>query len=175
MAFDAFLQIDKISGESQDERYEDSIEVLSFSWGVRQPSAGQGAGGRGERCDFDNFTFTKTVDRASPLLAMACASGKRHAFAQLVLHRATGEKQGYYGMELRDVVIASVRMEGDPKGHGGLPIETVSLSFSKIIWHYVLTDKQTGKPGGSVVGSWDLAANRLMTQSSGSSTVARGR
>ena len=36
MAFDAFLKIEGIPGESTDDKHKDQIEVLSFSWGVTQ-------------------------------------------------------------------------------------------------------------------------------------------
>ena len=42
MAFDAFLKLDGIDGESVPEGYEKWIEVLSFSWGASN-TAGRAA------------------------------------------------------------------------------------------------------------------------------------
>ena len=39
MASDMFLKIDGIKGESNDDKYKDQIEVLSFSWGAHQQSS----------------------------------------------------------------------------------------------------------------------------------------
>jgi len=36
MAFDAFLKIDGIDGESQDKTHPNEIEIDSFSWGVTE-------------------------------------------------------------------------------------------------------------------------------------------
>ena len=38
MAFDAFLKIDGIPGESGDEKHKDWIEILSFAHGLEQPA-----------------------------------------------------------------------------------------------------------------------------------------
>ena len=37
MAYDAFLKIATIDGESTDSKHEKWIEVLSYSWGASQP------------------------------------------------------------------------------------------------------------------------------------------
>ena len=41
-AADWFLKLDKIQGESTDDRHKGEIEVLSWSWGVAQASAVSG-------------------------------------------------------------------------------------------------------------------------------------
>ncbi|HUT32665.1 MAG TPA: type VI secretion system tube protein Hcp [Planctomycetota bacterium] len=166
MGLDAFIKFEKIPGESRDARCPEWIEVLAFSWGMRQPSGGSSAGGKSERCDFDNFTFKKSLDRASPLLARACATGKpqggKGGMVALHLFRAIGEKQPYYGIGMVNVVVTSVKMEALASAADfSLPVETVSLSFSAIEWTYIYTDQRTGKPGGTVDVMWDLAANKL--------------
>ena len=47
MAFDAFLKIDGIDGESTDKTHPGEIEISSFSWGVSNPSSVGGRGGGG--------------------------------------------------------------------------------------------------------------------------------
>ncbi len=48
MAFDAFLKIDGIPGESSDENHKDWIELTSFKHGLNQPASAtaSSAGGR---------------------------------------------------------------------------------------------------------------------------------
>ena len=46
MAFDAFLKVDGIPGESTDDKHKDWIEVLSFNHGVSQPAGGSGGARR---------------------------------------------------------------------------------------------------------------------------------
>ena len=47
MAFDAFLKLDGIPGDSTDATHKGEIDVMSFSWGESQPIATHGAGGGG--------------------------------------------------------------------------------------------------------------------------------
>ena len=78
MAFDAFIKIEGIPGESTDDAHADWIEVLSYSCGVSQPASGSASSGGGasaERADFQDFSIVKALDKASPKLALACADG----------------------------------------------------------------------------------------------------
>ena len=49
MAFDAFIKLDGIAGESTDSKHKGEIEVLSFSWNIKQPItiSSDGGGGTG--------------------------------------------------------------------------------------------------------------------------------
>ena len=63
-----FLKLDGIPGESARDRHANKIDVLSFSWGVSAPTDG--------RPSFQDFSFTKRVDRASPQLLIRAAGGQ---------------------------------------------------------------------------------------------------
>jgi type VI secretion system secreted protein Hcp len=69
MAFDAFLYIDSIKGESNDYRHKGWIEVLKYGLGKRQrivkaPSSCGGA--CAGRADFLNLVFKKEIDASTP-------------------------------------------------------------------------------------------------------------
>lgn len=66
------------------------------------------------------FTITKEVDKASPLLMKACASGQH--FPQVDVQLASGEKY-----TLTDVMVAS-----DQKSSGDRPMETISFTYQTI-------------------------------------------
>ena len=66
------------------------------------------------------FTITKEVDKASPLLMKACASGQH--FPQVDVQLGSGEKY-----TLTDVMVAS-----DQKSSGEKPMETISFTYQKI-------------------------------------------
>jgi type VI secretion system secreted protein Hcp len=58
MAFDAFLKLDGIDGESADAKYKGAIEILSFSWGVSNAgSHGSGSGGGAGKASFQDLHF----------------------------------------------------------------------------------------------------------------------
>jgi type VI secretion system secreted protein Hcp len=163
MAFDAFLKIDTIPGESTDDKHKDWIEVLSYNHGLSQMSSGSkstGGARSAERCDHQDFTIVKALDKASPKLALACCRGEHIKKVQMTLNRATGDKQKYMEYVLSDVIVSNVRPGGSAQGDGKLPLEEVSFDYGKIEWIYTETDHQTGKPKGDVKTNWDLTANK---------------
>ena len=163
MAFDCFLKIDGIDGESTDDKHADWIELLSFSHGVSQPSSGSVSSGgarSAERCDHQDFSVVKTLDKASPKLNLFCCNGKHVASIKMELCRATESKQKYMEYVLSDVIVSSVRPGGSSEGGEALPLEEVSFNYGKIEWTYTPTDHKTGKPGGAVPAHWDLVTNK---------------
>ncbi len=93
MAFDCFLKIEEIPGESTDEGHKEWIELLSFSHGVSQTSSGAVSSGgslSAERCDHQDFSIVKTLDKASPKLNIFCCNGKEVDKVSVELCRAGG-------------------------------------------------------------------------------------
>jgi len=163
MAFDAFLKINGIPGESTDDKHKDWIEVLSYSTGVSQRPSGAASSGGGrsaERADFEDFSIVKALDKASPKLALYCANGTHIDEIKLELCRAAGDKQKYMEYVLNDVIVSSVRPGGSSQGGEALPLEEVTFNYGKITWTYTETDHRTGKPKGNVSAHWNLIENR---------------
>lgn len=163
MAFDAFLKINGVPGESTDDKHKDWIEILSYSCGVSQSSSGSASSGGGrsaERADFADFSIVKALDKASPKLALFCANGNHIDEIKVELCRATGDKQKYMEYVLSDVIVSSARPGGSSQGGEALPLEEVSFNYGKIKWLYTETDHKTGKPKGDVESNWDLTANK---------------
>jgi type VI secretion system secreted protein Hcp len=162
MPFDAFMKIENVPGESGDDKHQEWIEVLSYSCGIDQPRS-QSASSHGslsaERAEFAPLVFIKALDKASPKLALACASGEPLPMATLEICRAGGDKQPYMEYKLTDVIVSSIR----PGGHGGgenIPLEEVSLTYGKIEWKYTQLKVAGGKPSGNVAAGWDLKNNK---------------
>jgi type VI secretion system secreted protein Hcp len=163
MAFDCFLKVDGVPGESSDDKHKEWIELLSYSHGVSQPGSGSASSGGGrsaERCDHQDFSVVKTLDKASPKLALYCCNGKHLKEVSVELCRATGDKQKYMAYKLSDVIVSSVRPGGSAQGGEALPLEEVSFNYGKIEWTYTETDHKTGKAKGDVKANWDLTANK---------------
>lgn len=158
-AFDAYLAIDGIEGDSTASKHKGDHDVLSYTWGATQSGTFHGGGGgTAGRVNMQDLTITKQLDGASPVLAQAVAEGRRIASARLTLRRAGGNKEKYMDYVFTNVVISSIQQGGSAQGEGGVPIEEVGLNFSKIQWKFfkVGTD---GKPQGAVVGCWDVQTN----------------
>ncbi len=162
MAFDAFLKIDGVPGESSDDKHADWIEILSYSSGVSQTASGSASSGGGassERADFQDFSIVKTLDKASPKLAVQCASGTHIKEIVLELCRAGGDKVKYMEYKLSNCIVSSVRPGGSSGGTETLPLEEVSFNYGKIEWAYIQQKRSDGSGGGQIAGGWDLMKN----------------
>lgn len=158
MAFDAFIKIDGIEGESTDEKHSGWIEAISYNCGVNQnasATASSAGGGSSERADFDKFTFAKQLDKASPKLAIACAAGTHLDSIVVEICRAGDDKVKYMEYKMTNCIISSVKTAGG----GDFPSENVSIDFGKIEWSYSVQKRQGGGAAGNVAGGWDLQKN----------------
>ncbi|MBI3466979.1 MAG: type VI secretion system tube protein Hcp [Planctomycetes bacterium] len=162
MAFDAFIKLDGIPGESTDDKHKEWIEVLSFSHGASQASFGSrstGGAAGSQRADLTDFSFVKALDKTSPKLFLSCVKGDHIKEVTFHLNRATGDKQKYMEYKMTDVLISGYRPGGSSQS-SDLPLEEVSLNFAKIEHIYTETDHKTGKPKGDVKTWWDQSENK---------------
>ena len=85
--------------------------------------------------------------------------GKTIPKAKLEFMRADGkaERVKYYEVELENVMIAAISQSIH---EGSILVDTIGLRYSKIKWRYT-QQKIGGGSGGSTVGGWDLATNRV--------------
>ncbi|HQJ09058.1 MAG TPA: type VI secretion system tube protein Hcp, partial [Deltaproteobacteria bacterium] len=123
-------------------------------------SRSSGGSATAERCNHSDFSIVKTLDKASPKLALFCCNGSHINSVTIELCRAGGDKQKYMEYKLSDVIVSSVRPGGSASGGETLPLEEVSFNYGKIEWTYTEMDKQSGKPKGNVKANWDLKANK---------------
>lgn len=162
MAIDAYLQIEDIKGESQDDKHKGWIECLDVDFGVdqpRNPTTSTSGGHTSARAEFDEVLIVKHTDLATPILLQHCAMGKTIPKAKFEFFRAdgNGERVKYFEMVLENVLIGSVKPGLKPAG--GMQ-EHLCLKFSKVKWTYT-QQKISGGAGGSTMGGWDLSANKI--------------
>lgn len=162
MAFDAYLEIDGIPGESTDGGHKDWVEIKDYSHNINQPMSGSASSGGGrssERANHGVFQITKELDKASPKLSLCCCNGENISKVTIELCRAGGDKQKYMTYEMEDVVVQSIGPQGNPNGDGNLPLESVAFAYGKITWTYTQLDGKSGKPVGDVSSHWDQTEN----------------
>ena len=163
MAFDAFLKIEGIPGESTDEKHADWIEILSYSCAITQTasaSASSGGGASSERADFSDFSIVKTLDKASPKIAVSCADGTHIPMVTLELCRAGTDKVKYMEYKMSNCIVSSCRPGGSAQGGESLPLEEVSFNYGKVEWSYTQQKRADGGGGGQVAAGWDLQLNK---------------
>ena len=157
MAMSIFARIGTIKGESRDARHRDEIDVLSWSWGVAQSATtGHGGGAGAGRASFHDFTFTHHVDRASPLLMRACATGRHVSDARVTVRKAGQGQLEYLVITMTDVLVTAVLPSVSEQGEA---IEGVVLTFAKVDLEY-RAQKPDGSLDAGVHFTYDVKAQR---------------
>jgi len=156
MASDIFAKIGDIKGESSDDKHKDEIEVLSFSWGVAHAGVSAGSGAAAGKATFQDLSIVHHIDKASPLLLKACATGT-HIKDATITHRKAGKgQQEYLVVKLNDVIITGVTHGGA----SGQPFsESVSLAFAKVNLEYK-PQKADGSLDAGIHFKYDLKTNK---------------
>ena len=153
---DFFLKIAGIKGESQELKHKNEIEVEAWSWGLTNPGAAAPAGAG--KPTFQDFSFVKRVDRSSPRLALASATGEHIPQAILAVRRPTGRVSfEFLKVTLSDVQVSGY--QGTAEGTEAPPMDSFSLKFSKIEFSYTM-QKEDGSPDAPVTVGWDVKANK---------------
>ena len=159
MPSDIFAKLGDIKGESLDAKHKDEIEVLSYSWGVSNNlPPGSGGGGGAGKATFHDISFVHHIDKASPLLMKACATGTHLKEAVITSRKAGKEQHEFMIVKLNDVIITGVT-HNSSAGQPDTGSEMVSMSFAKVDFQYRL-QKADGSLGSSVAFKFNVATNK---------------
>jgi len=134
MAFDAFLKLGDIKGESQVKGFEDQIQIESFHWGVANTGTIGGGGGGAGVPSRQDFLFTAGSSQASPELFIACVTGEHIKEGLLTLRSAGQQQTAFSTIKLTDVVIAGYDQAGSDDG--AAPVDEFSLRYGKLEFTY---------------------------------------
>jgi type VI secretion system secreted protein Hcp len=157
-AIDYFLQITGVEGESTDAKHKGWLDVESWSWGETQGGAhGIGGAGGAGKVSMQDLHFTTRVSKASPKLFLACASGEHFKEAKLVARKAGKEQQEFLAWTFSDLLVSTYQTGGSEAGDM-LPIDSVSLNFSKVKVEY-RAQKGDGSLDAAITAGWDLKSN----------------
>lgn len=159
-AVDMFLKIEGAKGESQDKEHKDEIDVLAWSWGMSNSgSFHTGSAGGATRTNFQDISVTKYIDKASPILMLACANGKHFDKANLVVRKAGKTPLEYLKIEMKQVIVTSVSVGGS--GGEDRLTENISLNFAQVKVIYT-PQKPDGTADSEVPFSWDIENNQKL-------------
>jgi type VI secretion system secreted protein Hcp len=154
MAVDYFLKIDGIEGESQDSKHKNEIQLESWSWGANHLGAHTAGGGGGAgKVNMQDFHFVMKVNKASPKLFDACATGTHIKKATLVCRKAGKEQQEFLTVNFADILVSSYQAGGS--NGDVIPVDQISLNFADIEFDYK-EQKADGSLGASVKKGYNL-------------------
>lgn len=158
-AVDYFLKIDGIKGESEDDKNKGQIDLESWSWGATQSGGhSYGGGGGAGKVQMQDFHFVMKINEASPKLLEHCATGKHIPNAYLECRKAGGTQGAFLKVKFSDLLVSSYQTGGSG-GSDIVPVDQISLNFSKIEIDYFKQDKAGVMVAAGKTG-YDLKANK---------------
>ena len=156
---DYFLKIDGIDGESLQKGHEKELELMSFSWGESNAGSFSGnLGGGSGKVSMQDFHYTIPINKSSPKLFLACATGEHIKSATLTCRKAGKTQQEFLKWKFTDLLISSYNTGGSG-GADILPIDQVSFNFTKIEISYA-PQKQDGSLDAAIPAGYDLKAGQ---------------
>lgn len=159
MAVDMFLKLGDIKGESRDQAHRDEIDITNWGWGLSQTgSMHSGTGGGSCKADFANLNLTKPLDKSSPNLMMACATGKHYPEAKLVVRKAGGASPvEYLVITLKEVMVVSYSTRAETADD--VLYDSIALNFATVDVSYQPQKADGAKDGGPVKFGWNIRQN----------------
>ncbi|MEX2243847.1 MAG: type VI secretion system tube protein Hcp [Fimbriimonadaceae bacterium] len=145
-----FAKFDGVDGSSVSQHHERWMDLMSFSQSVVQASSSSpihvGVG------ELQECTISKSMDKGSPTLFLACCKGRVFAEVLIDMTRSsgTGQEEAVVRLRLERVRITGHAMSGD--AGSSAPTEQLSLNYEKITYNQLV-------PGGFEEMFWDFRAN----------------
>lgn len=157
-ATDMFLRLGDIKGESVDAKHKGEIDVLAWSWGESDNTAGasvrRNRNASGAPDCIQDLSLTKFIDRASPDIIMDAVLGRVIQQGRLTLRRSGGDQLEYLVLTLNDVTISSYSTGGS--GGEDRLTENVTLHFQRMEGSY-RQQQPDGSSGAPIV--WVVAGS----------------
>ena len=154
-AVDYFLKIDGIDGESLQKGHEKELELMSFSWGEQNTGsfAGNQGGGSG-KVSMQDFHYTIPVNKSTPKLFLACATGEHIKSATLTCRKAGKDQQEYLKWSFSELLVSSYQTGGT--AHSDVvPLDQISINFTEAQIDYK-EQKADGTLGGAVTTKYNV-------------------
>ena len=153
---DYYLKIDTIEGESMAQGHEKEMQLNSWSFGASNPTSVGSGGMSAGKVNFQDLSVMKSIDKATPMLFLACASGNHIPKATLSVVRPSASKPTVYmTYTFTDIKVTSCKQSADPL------MESISFSYAKIEMSYTQMSND-GAAGTPIVAGWNLKANKAI-------------
>jgi len=135
-----------------------TFEIKDWSFGVENPTTiGSATGGAGAgKIKFNEFTIKKTVDKASPVLFKACATGSHYKSVTLTMRKAGGDPNsaGTPFLTFKFGTVFTTKIDWSGPGDEG-PEESITFVYGTLAVQYMPQDATNGSSAG-----WDQVQNK---------------
>ena len=126
---DYFLKLDGIQGESRDLKHKGEIELESFFWGETNAVIPTGGGGGAGKVQIEDLHVVMKMNKAAPLLFLACATGQHIKQAVLTGRKALKAQQEFFVIKLTDLLVSSYHSTA---GTDSVPMDQVAFDFAQV-------------------------------------------
>jgi len=117
-----------------------------------------GTGGGAGKVNIANLNLKKLLDKSSPNLMMACASGKHYPEAKLVVRKAGGASPvEYLVITLKEVMVVSYGTGA--QSQDDVLYDNIALNFATGEVSYQPQKADGTKDGGAVKFGWNIRQN----------------
>lgn len=160
-----YLRVEKVSGgviegESVEQFHPSWIQLDSCNFGIRNSSSFSAGGGLSAgKAEPMEFSATKSLDKASPLLFLACAQSTIHP--RMIIEFTddnvqSGGSRVYLRLTLTNVVVNGLTSSaGDAR-----PSESIALGYERIQIDYFMMDSRGVYPTSATsTTSWNFVTN----------------
>ncbi|QGZ64856.1 Hcp family type VI secretion system effector [Paraburkholderia acidisoli] len=154
------LQIKDIKGNSTLEGATDQIVLDSFSFGLQLPMNHDVTNTERTlgRPTFNEFSFSKSTDLATPGLYSACAAGTKLGDATI----SVGRNENGTFMSLFKYVLSNAMISSVNTGGGGSSHDSFTINYTQVTCVYTQQNTDSTKKGNAPFG-WDLTKNVAAT------------
>lgn len=155
-AVDMFLKIDDVKGESMDDKHQDEINVLAWSWGLKNSGTTHVKGGEG-KSSVQDLNITKYIDKSTPALMLATLTGRPFDYGILTVRKAGGKEAiEYIKIEMKEILVTGISTGGS--GGEDRLTENVTLNFASFKLTYT-PQKPDGSADAAVPVAWSIIGN----------------
>ena len=151
-----YLEYDGIKGNVTADGYKDHIAVLSVQFGVGRGismEAGNLSNRESTRPSLSEISLTKAADNSVTAIFKEAVTGSAGKKVTIKFVRTGADKvQEYMSYALEDCIVSGYSISADAEGE---PMESISLSYSKIMINYSDFDK-SNKSGNPQRVGYDL-------------------
>ena len=154
-----YFKNDKLKGSVTTANFEDQVEFDSFQWGAGLGvSSARGGDRTVSEPSVSEISASKQTDKSSDKFFKALLLGDHIGDAEIAFTAAVkGESVAYLTIKLSDVIVSGFSISSG--GGDGMPLESVSLNFSKFDWSFTGRDKDhQGSPTHLI---YDLMENKI--------------
>jgi type VI secretion system secreted protein Hcp len=150
MPSDYYLQIGSstgapggVTGESQNPKFVNQIELDSFSFGASNPADVGGQGLSAGKCSLSDFSFTCALDSSSWQIVKDLYAGAHIDTCTFSGNKAGGDASTYMYIQ---VVMTNCYVTSQSTGGGsqGVPSQSVSIAYAQIEYQYYTQDTSKG-------------------------------